>query len=76
MDVIRDALEECRLDDASVKGTGYDLSLARLDVKVAPVGIDKREIAKTLFEEFSLEHPELLGDWVEPAEASDAEETA
>ena len=74
IDQVRNALAACGLDDDTVKKTGFDLSLARLDVKVAPVGIDKKEVAKTLFEEFAAEHPGLIEDWVEPAEAADEEE--
>ena len=72
VDEIREALESCGLDDQSVKATGYDLSLARLDVKVAPEGIDKRELAKNLYDEFHAEHPGLEPAWSEAVE----EETA
>lgn len=71
---IRDALEACGLDDKSVKETGYDLSLSRLDVKVAPDGIDKRELAKNLFEEFCAEHPGLESDWSEAHEDEDEDD--
>jgi len=63
-DEIRTALEACGLDDNAVRTADYDLSLAQLDVKVAPDGIDKREIAKNLFDEFIDAHPGFV-DWSE-----------
>lgn len=73
IDDIRRALDVTGLDDATVKATGYDVSLARLDLKVAPDGIDKRELAKNLYEEFRLEHPSLDTDWSE-SQDDDSEE--
>lgn len=67
VDEIRNALDDSGLDDKSVKASGYDVSLARLDLKVAPEGIDKRELAKNLYEEFCAEHPALATDWSEAA---------
>lgn len=61
---IREALSACGLDDQSVRQANFDLSLAQLDVRVAPEGIDKREIAKGLFEEFVDAHPGFV-DWSE-----------
>lgn len=37
----------------------FDMSLAHLDVKVAPEGVDKREIGKMLFEELLRVYPRL-----------------
>ena len=73
-DEIRSALEACGLDDQAVRGADYDLSLAQLDVKVAPDGIDKREIAKHLFDEFVEAHPQFV-DWSE-AGVEETEESA
>lgn len=75
IDDIRSALEACGLDDQTVRGADYDLSLAQLDVKVAPEGIDKREIAKHLFDEFVEAHPKFV-DWAEESAAAAEEETA
>ncbi len=63
-DEIRDALAACGLDDKTVRQADYDLSLAQLDVRVAPEGIDKRELAKGLFEEFVAAHPGFV-EWTE-----------
>ena len=71
---IRQALTSCGLDDESVKASGYDLSLARLDVKVAPNGIDKRELAKNLYEEFIGEHADLATEWSEVQDVEEEEE--
>ncbi len=50
-DDIHDALAEFKLDKASVAKSSFDVELAKLDIKVAPEGIDRVEIARTLFEE-------------------------
>lgn len=76
IDEVRDALSECGLDDNTVRESSYDLSLARLDVKVAPNGIDKRELAKNLYDEFIAEHPSFV-DWSESSsDDEDVEQTA
>lgn len=62
---IDNALKECGLDNASCKGAGFDFSLAQLDIRVAPEGLDLREIARPLFEEF-VELNENFVDWSEP----------
>ena len=62
---IDDALKQCGLDNASCKSAGFDISLAQLDIRVAPEGLDLREIAKPLFEEF-VELNENFVDWSEP----------
>jgi hypothetical protein len=74
IDEIRGALEASGLDDVAVKNSGFDMSLARLDVKLAPEGIDKREIAKGLFEEFGAECPEFAGYWTGAVEEPEVEE--
>lgn len=72
---IRDALNSCGLDDDTIRQADYDLSLARLDVKVAPDGIDKRELAKNLFDEFVAAHPGFV-EWTESDSTEELEESA
>ena len=73
------ALVECGMDKATLKNVDFDFSLAQLDVRVAPDGIDKRELARPLFDEF-VEANESFVDWAEPkidydsSDASDSEE--
>ena len=45
-------LKEYRIDKETVKGSGFDVSLARLDVQVAPEGVDKWELARPWYDEF------------------------
>ncbi len=59
------ALKNCGLDNASCKNVGFDFSLAQLDIRVAPDGLDLREIAKPLFEEL-VDLNENFVDWSEP----------
>jgi hypothetical protein len=61
---IEDALRACGMSPDVLKKIGYDMSLAQLDISVAPDGIDKRELAKNLFEEFVAENPHFV-DWSE-----------
>lgn len=62
---IENALRECGLDNATAKGVDFDFSLAQLDVRVAPDGIDKREMVRPLFDEF-VEANDNFVDWAEP----------
>lgn len=50
-DDIQEALTEFKLDKPRLSQSSFDVELARLDIKVAPEGIDRVEIARTLFEE-------------------------
>lgn len=71
---IEDALKFCGMDMDTVKKSGFEMGFAQLDISVAPEGIDKKELAKGLFEEF-LELNSEYRDWVEPepvADSSDA----
>lgn len=62
---IEDALKECGMSQDILKKISWDMSLAQLDISVAPEGIDKKELAKNLFEEFVAENPHFV-DWSEP----------
>ncbi|RDV38154.1 hypothetical protein DV096_10090 [Bradymonadaceae bacterium TMQ3] len=63
------ALREFGLDKETVKSSRFDISLCQLDMKVAPEGIDKRELARVLFDEFLDETPRAR-ERVEAFEAS------
>lgn len=56
---LEQALKRCGLDRENIRKIGYDMSLAQLDMQVAPEGIDKRELAKVLFSELVEMHPEI-----------------
>jgi hypothetical protein len=49
---LEQALKRFGLDKETLKKAGYDISLAQLDMQVAPEGVDKRELAKVLFSDF------------------------
>lgn len=61
---IQRILHKCGLDKGSLRECGFDISLAQLDIRVAPDGIDKREIARTHFEEFVDMNPNFM-EWEE-----------
>lgn len=63
------AMREFGLDKETVKSSRFDISLCQLDMKVAPEGIDKRELARVLFDEFLEETPRAR-ERVEAFEAS------
>lgn len=56
---MHDAMKRFKLDKQSMRSHDFDLELARLDIRVAPEGIDRRELAKGLFEELLERNPEL-----------------
>ena len=60
--VVKQALKECNMDSASLLNKDFDMALAQLDIQVAPEGIDKMELAKSIYEEF-LEAPSIKRDW-------------
>jgi len=45
-------LEAHGLDESAVRGSGFDLEGACLDIEVAPEGISRVELARTLYREF------------------------
>ena len=51
--VVKQALKECNMDSASLLNKDFDMALAQLDIQVAPEGIDKMELAKSIYEEIS-----------------------
>ncbi|MFU8803312.1 MAG: hypothetical protein ACNA8W_05845 [Bradymonadaceae bacterium] len=56
---LEEALKRFGLDKDTLRQAGYDISLAQLDMQVAPEGVDKRELAKVLFSEFLELTPEV-----------------
>jgi hypothetical protein len=58
---LRQMLQDYGMDPETLKQMDFDLSLAKLDIQVAPEGIDRRELARGLFEEFCDLHPTLTG---------------
>lgn len=59
LDEMHDALRDFGLDNNAFEAYEFDVSLARLDVRVAPQGIDKREIARVHFDELLEFNPSL-----------------
>ena len=60
--VVRQALKECGMDSAALLDRDFDMALAQLDIQVAPEGIDRMELAKSIYEDF-LAAPHLKRDW-------------
>jgi hypothetical protein len=51
-DEFREELKKHNLDDQSMQKSSFDLKGARMDMRLAPVGISRTESARELFEEF------------------------
>jgi hypothetical protein len=49
---LQELLREHGLDAETVRETGFDMEMARYDIKVAPAGISRRELAKPWFAEY------------------------
>ena len=61
-EVVRQALKECGMDSAALLDRDFDMALAQLDIQVAPEGIDRMELAKSIYEDF-LAAPHVKRDW-------------
>ena len=59
VDEMHEAMSDFGIDSSSLGQRGFDLSLARLDVRVVPEGVARREIARVHFNELIDENPEL-----------------
>ena len=59
---VRQALKECGMDSAALLDRDFDMALAQLDIQVAPEGIDRMELAKSIYEDF-LAAPHVKRDW-------------
>ena len=60
--IVRQALKECGMDSAALLDRDFDMALAQLDIQVAPEGIDRMELAKSIYEDF-LAAPHMKRDW-------------
>ena len=58
----RQILKEYGMDSASLLDRDFDMALAQLDIQVAPEGINRTELGKSIFEDF-LEAPIKKRDW-------------
>ena len=58
----RQILKEYGMDSACLLDRDFDMALAQLDIQVAPEGINRTELGRTIFEEF-LESPIKKRDW-------------
>ncbi len=51
-DELRKRLAELGLDDSSVRKVRFDLEGAQMDIRVAPEGISRTEIARDLYQDY------------------------
>ena len=58
----RQILKEYEMDSASLLDRDFDMALAQLDIQVAPEGINRTELGRSIFEDF-LEAPIKKRDW-------------
>jgi hypothetical protein len=72
--VIKQALQAYGMDADTLLNTEFDLTMAQLDIQVAPEGVDRVELAKGIYEEFRLA-PRKQRDWKHVLE-EDARENA
>lgn len=56
---IRAMLVEFGIDEESIRAAKWDLEGAQLDIRVAPEGVSKTEIARDLFEDFQESRAQL-----------------
>ena len=71
-DRINEALRAYEIDAETILNTDFDMSMAQYDIRVAPEGISKRELARQLYEEFRAS-PRVVRNWADEL-ARDAEE--
>ena len=60
--VIRQTLQEYGMDPETMLDTEFDLTMAQMDIQVAPEGIDRIELAKGIYETFR-SAPRRKRDW-------------
>lgn len=72
--VIKQALQAYGMDADALLNTEFDLTMAQLDIQVAPEGVDRVELAKGIYEEFR-RAPRRQRDWKRVLE-EDARENA
>ena len=66
--MVRQVVKEMGMDAASLLDRDFDMSLAQLDIQVAPEGIDRLELAKGIYEDY-LQSPVKKRDWQKILEA-------
>jgi hypothetical protein len=72
--VIKQALQAYGMDADALLNTEFDLTMAQLDIQVAPEGVDRVELARGIYEEFR-RAPRKQRDWKRVLE-DDARENA
>jgi len=72
--IIKQALQAYDMDPDALLNTEFDLTMAQLDIQVAPEGVDRVELARTIYEEFR-RAPRKARDWKRVLE-EDARENA
>lgn len=60
--IIKQASKEYGMDAAALLDKDFDMAMAQLDIQVAPEGINRKELAKSIYEEF-LNAPIQKRDW-------------
>jgi len=60
--VIRQTLQEYGMDPETMLDTDFDLTMAQMDIQVAPPGVDRLELAKGIYEAFR-KAPRRKRDW-------------
>ncbi|MBI3595676.1 MAG: hypothetical protein HY203_00815 [Nitrospirae bacterium] len=60
--VIRQTLQEYGMDPETMLDTDFDLTMAQMDIQVAPPGVDRVELAKGIYEAFR-KAPRKKRDW-------------
>lgn len=59
---IKQALQEVGMDPQTLLDTDFDLTMAQMDIQVAPEGVDRVELARGIYEEFK-NAPRKKRDW-------------
>lgn len=59
---IKQALKDYDMDPAALLDRDFDMALGQLDIQVAPEGVDRKELAKNIYQEF-LEAETIKRDW-------------
>ncbi|MGP0565221.1 hypothetical protein ACTRW9_08955 [Nitrospina sp. 32_T5] len=59
---VKQALQEYDMDPGSLLDRDFDMALAQLDIQVAPEGVDRKELAKNIYEDFQ-NAPRAKRDW-------------
>jgi len=69
---INEALKAYEIDADVMLCTDFDLAGAQIDIRLAPLGVSKREIARMHYEEFRTS-PRFVRDWAEELRRDAAE---